>query len=458
MILPLILLAAATASAQVRLPQYHRQVLPNGVVLIVMPKADVPLVSIRVAVKGGLESDPAGTAGVASITAESLRRGTAKRTADEFSRELDALGATFRAGVDHQSTYVISESLAKDFEKGLDLVLDAITRPTFPESEMKKVFAQAIDEAKSIRDDPDSAARVYYTNFYFGSAHPYGQVADELALAKITRQTVVDYHKRMYAGRNMIVVIAGDVETSKAAATAAKAFGTIPAGQAYEWKKAEAPRPAETQVAIVDKPDATQTQVKIGMPGMDRRHPDRTALWLVNTLFGGRFTSILNDELRVNSGLTYGAGSQFDRTHLPGRITISTFTATENTGKTVDRAIELLRNLAKQGITAEQLASAKAYLKGTYPRQALETADQIAAILSEIELFALNRGEVDDLFSRIDAVTVEKANQVAKTYLGTDKLKILLLGNAAKIAPEVKKYDADPLTVSIGAPGLRVTH
>jgi predicted Zn-dependent peptidase len=96
-------------------------------------------------------------------------------------------------------------------------------------------------------------------------------------------------------------------------------------------------------------------------------------------------------------------------------------------------------------------------LKGTYPRQSLETADQIAAILSEIELFELNRGEVDDLFSRIDAVTVEKANEVTRRLFGADKLTILLLGNASKIAPEAKKYDPNPVTVSISAPGLRVT-
>ena len=180
------------------------------------------------------------------------------------------------------------------------------------------------------------------------------------------------------------------------------------------------------------------------------------AVWLVNTLFGGRFTSILNDELRVNSGLTYGARSIFDRAHLPGRITISTFTATENTGKTTERALQLLDRLGKQGITAEQLQSAKAYLKGTYPAQALETPDQLAAIVSDIELFDLNRGEVDDLFSRVDAVTLEKANEVARRYYGSGKVRILLLGNAAKFEDVAKKYDPKPVRVSITSPGIRL--
>jgi predicted Zn-dependent peptidase len=448
---------ASVALADVRLPQYTRQVLPNGIVLDVMPRRDVPLVTIRVTIKGGLESDPESTGGLARITAEALRRGTSRRTAEQFSHELDSLGATFNARVTEQSTEISTEFLARDFDKGLDLLLDAVLSPSFPESELKKLLAQRIDEVRALKDNPDAAANSYYRNFFFGGTHPYGKPVDELTLSRITRDAVAGYHKRMYAGRNMIVVAAGDVDAANATAAIAKAVAGVPAGQMYLWKKAELPTRAETQVAIVDKADATQTQILIGMPGIDRRDPNRIALWLVNTLFGGRFTSILNDELRVNTGLTYGARSQFDRNHLPGRITIATFTATENTGKALDVGLALLRKLAENGITTEQLSSAKAYLKGTYPAQALETPDQLAGVLSDIELFDLNRAEVDDLFSRIDAVTVEKANEMARRYYGASALAILLLGNASKFAPQVSGYDADPVHVSITTPGLRVT-
>lgn len=447
---------AAAAHADVRLPKYTRQVLPNGVILDVMPRRDVPLVTIHVAVRGGLESIPEEVGGLAQVTAEALRRGTARRTSEQFSLELDSLGATFGTYVTEQATEVTTEFLAKDFDKGLDLLLDALLHPVFPEAEIKKLVARRIDQSKALKDNPDAAATNYYRNFFFGTGHPYGKPVDELTLARISREQIAAYHKRFYTGRNMIFVIAGDVDAAAAGAAVAKALERVPAGQLYEWMKGELPKRSSTRLAIIDKPDATQTQILIGLPGIDRRNPDRVALWLVNTLFGGRFTSILNDELRVNTGLTYGARSQFDRAFLPGRITISTFTATENTGKALDLAVNLTRKLAENGITAEQLSSAKAYLKGTYPAQALETPDQLASILSDIELFELNRGEVDDLFSRIDAVTVEKANEVARRYLNVNGLAILLLGNAAKIAPQVGRYDAAPVRVSITAPGLRV--
>jgi predicted Zn-dependent peptidase len=254
----------------------------------------------------------------------------------------------------------------------------------------------------------------------------------------------------------MIVVVAGDVEPKVTVEKLKGLFDDVTPGVAYPWKKAAVPAAKGVKLAIVDKPDATQTQFRIGVPGIDRTHPDRIALWLVNTLFGGRFTSILNDELRVNTGLTYGAYSQMDQNHLAGALTVSTFTKTETTGKAIDVAISLMQRLASQGITAEQLESAKAYVKGRYPPNALETASQLASKLSEIELYDLTRAEVDELFARIDAVTLDEANRVAKKYYMPENTKVLVLGNADQFKSNLQKYDKDPVTISVSEPGLRI--
>jgi predicted Zn-dependent peptidase len=156
----------------------------------------------------------------------------------------------------------------------------------------------------------------------------------------------------------------------------------------------------------------------------------------------------------VNTGLTYGAGSSLDATREPGAITISTYTRTETTGKAMDLALDVLKRLNEKGITEEQLASAKAYVKGTYPRQALETSDQLANVLGDIELYGLNRGEVDDLFSRIDSVTLERANAAARKYYRQENLTFVVLGNASKIREAVKKYAPQVKEVSIKEPGF----
>jgi len=139
---------------------------------------------------------------------------------------------------------------------------------------------------------------------------------------------------------------------------------------------------------------------------------------------------------------------------LAGSIVITTFTKTETTAKAIDMALETLRRLGEKGITAEQLTSAKAYFKGTYPPARLQTADQLAAILGEFEIYGLGRDEVDDLFSRIDAVSLEQANAAARKYYKSENLTFVLLGNAAKIREAAAKYAPKVVEVSITKPGI----
>jgi len=449
----LLFVAATPLLAQVKLPPYTRHVLSNGVVVDLMVKSGVPLAGIRVQIKGGIEAEPAGLAGLSSVTAQLLRKGTARRSADQFSEELDSLGGSFQQGFADQyasATTISAEFLTKDFDHGLDLVSDAVLHPSFPEAEVRKLISQRVDAVKAAKDNPQQAIGPYYQAFFFGPGHPYGHPPDESTLGRIRRDDIVDFHKRLYCGRNLVLIVTGDFDPAAVQPKIAKAFGEAPAGTAFEWRAASPP-PPQAKLLLVDKPDATQTYFYIGQPGVDRRNPDRTKLLILNTLFGGRFTSMLNDALRVNSGLTYGAGSTVQQVRLPASIYISTYTKTDTTGRAMDMALDVLKKLSAQGITAEQLASAKAYIKGTFPAQRLETSDQVAGVLADMELYDLGRDEVDDFFSRIDGVTLEQANQAARKYFRPDGLTFVVLGNAAKIRDVVKKYAGQMVEVPITA-------
>jgi predicted Zn-dependent peptidase len=430
-----------TAAAQVKLPPYSRDVLPNGTVVYLVQKTGLPLVSFHVVVKGGNESEPEGLAGLAQVTAGLLRRGTAQASADQFNEELDSLGGTFGAAVNEQATAVSAEFLKKDFDRGMALVADAVLHPAFPEAEVKKALARAADGLKAVKDNPGGSIGQYYETYFYGATHPYGRVADEASVDRIRRQDIVGYHDRLYVGKNLIVVVAGDFDPAAAKRRVAETFGAAPAGDAYRWAEDHPPiANGGNRVLLVDKPDATQTYFIIAQPGVRRSTPDRVPLTLVNTLFGGRFTSMINEELRINTGLTYGASARVEMNRLTGGIYITSYTKTDTTAKAVDLALEVLKRLHEKGITAEQLASAKAYVKGTYPPQRLQTADQVANILAEMELYGLGRDEVDEYFQRIDAVTLEQANAVIKKYYGSDNLTFVLLGNAAKIRDAAGKY------------------
>lgn len=451
-----LLLASVAVFGQVRLPPFTQQVLPNGVTVDLMPRAGIPLVGFRILVNGGAEAEPAGLSGLASVTAQLLRKGTSKRSAGQFSDELDFLGGTFQTPETTESpaTVITAEFLKKDFERGLDLVSDAALHPTFPEAEVRKLLAQRTDTAKTIKDNPQAAIGMYFAAFFFGPDHPYGRVADENSLSRIQRQDIAAFHTRNYCGKNIIVIVAGDFDPAAVAPKIREAFSNVPAGDAFKPVKAPA-IPSGARLLLIDKPDATQTYFYIGMTGIDRTSADRVKLMLVNLLFGGRFTSMLNEELRVKSGLTYGATSIIQQPRLPGAAIIASFTKTETTEKTIDLAVDVLKRLREQGLTAEQLASAKAYLKGTFPPQRLETTDQIATALSDLAIYHLGKADIDDLFSRIDAVSLDEANATARKYFRDDNLTFVLLGNAAKIRDAVKKYAPKMVEVPITKPGFQ---
>ena len=229
------LLCTLALSAEVKLPPYHRAVLPNGVVVYFMPKSGVPLVNFRIILKGGMESEPQSLAGIASISAQLLRKGTTTRTADQFSNELDSLGGTFREISNEQATIISSEFIRKDFAAGLDLTADAVLHPSLPDAEVKKSLAQNIDSARSIKDNPQAAIRQYFSAFFYGPQHPYGRVSDEASIGRLNRDNIINYIKQTYVGKNMIVIVGGDFDEATAASAVKKVFGEVPAGTAYEW-------------------------------------------------------------------------------------------------------------------------------------------------------------------------------------------------------------------------------
>ena len=460
-------LAISVHAADIRLPAFTHTVLPNGATLDLMPKPGVPLVGFRILINGGAEAEPPNLAGLSSITAQLLRKGTSKRTADQFSDELDFLGGTFQSPEATQSpaSVITAEFLKKDFDRGLDLVSDAVLHPTFPEAEASKLLSQRIDAAKSAKDNPQSAIGLYFASFFFGPDHPYGRVADEASLSRIHRDDIVAFHKRNYSGKNLIIIVTGDFDPAAAAAKVREAFGSVPSGDAFTAAPPPGGREIKTRISsgtqhpaprmlLVDKPDATQTYFYIAQPGIDRTNPDRVKLMLVNLVFGGRFTSLLNEALRVKSGLSYGATSIVQQPRVPGATIIASYTKTETTEKAIDMALDVLKQLADKGLTADQLSSSKAYMKGTFPPQRLETTDQLAAVLGDLDIYHLGKGDIDDLFSRIDAVTLDDANATARKYYQSDNLTFVLIGNAAKIRDSVKKYAPGMTEISISKPGF----
>jgi DNA-directed RNA polymerase len=218
---------------------------------------------------------------------------------------------------------------------------------------------------------------------------------------------------------------------------------TIPDAQTFSGRK----------LLLVDKPDSTQTFFVAGNVGIKRTNPDRVYINVINTLFGGRFTSMLNSELRIKSGLTYGARSSFNERKARGPFLISTFTRNETTEKAIDLMLDVIRRLHEKGITEEELKSAKTYIKGQFP-PTIETSDQLARTLIQFELYGLDESEINGLYAKIDSMTMADAQRVIKQYFPLEDLVFVLIGKGDEIRKVAQKYAQKVDSKSINQPGF----
>jgi zinc protease len=438
----------------VRLPAHEKIVLKNGLTILLMQKQGVPLVNFYAIVKTGAAADPAGESGLASVTAELLHKGTKKRTAEQFAADLDFIGGSFDAGAGSDFTYISAEFLTKDLDKGLDLFSDALLQPTFPQEEVDKLLAQNIDAVKASKDDPDSVLGEYFYGYLFGM-NPYGRPegGDEVTLKNIKRDAIAKFYETNYAPGNMILAVAGEFDTAEMKKKLEATLGAWPAKAAATET---IPVPMEVKgkrLLLVDKPDATQTYFAVGNIGTRVNDPDRVAIRVVNTIFGGRFTSLLNEALRVESGYSYGAYSYFDSRKEPGAFVMGSFTKNATTVPAIDLMLKVLDEFHKNGVTPAQLESAKSYIKGQFPPR-IETSGQLARQIAADEFYGLDDSEINELEARMDEVTPEIANKVIAKHFPLDNLVFVLIGKASEIAPEIKKYAAQEDQGKISDPGF----
>jgi len=445
---------AAGEPAGVKLPPYEKTTLENGLTLIFTEKHDVPLITFHGRIAGGEIVEPTGKEGVASILAELLQKGAGSRDALAFSRAVDSAGGVLRVSAGREGLSVSGDFLARDRKLMLELLSDMLIRPKLAKSEFEKVQQRSVEQIAAAKDNrPNSIIGAYFDAFLFGD-HPYGKTGDETTIAGLSHADVKAFHKNHVGADRAILAFVGDFDAKSMKTDVEKVFG--------KWKKAaenlskvKAVTPLEgRRVLLVDKPDATQTFFWIGNVGVARDDPGRVALDLANTAFGGRFTSMLNTELRIKTGLSYGARSRLTQYREPGTVAITSYTKTESTEEALDRAIQVLKDLEQSGLSDETLDSVKAYVFGLFPLD-LETSNDLAARLTEIEFYGLDDSDVNDYGEQIMSATAEQVKTVIeRVYPAPDHLTFVLIGNADEIREVAKKY-GDVTEMKITAPTFR---
>ena len=433
---------AAASGAGVQLPSYVSATLPNGAVIALVEKRDTPLVSLSATVRGGALGDPPGKEGTASLFSDLIQKGAGERNAAQFAEAIENAGGSLTAGAGTESLTVGASFLARDADLMLELVADLLQRPRLEATEFEQARTLAVQSIVAAKDSDPRALVGSYGDAWLLRGHPYGRAVggSESTLAALELEDVKRYYRDHVGGDRLIVTVVGDFDAAAMASKLERTFGS--------WRKAAATLPVvtaptkvtERTVLLVDKPGATQTYFWLGDVGASRTDPARTAQSVVNTVFGGRFTSMLNTELRINSGLTYGASAGFDRLAQPAAFSISSYTETSKTVQAIDLTLETLARLHRDGLNAEQLQSARSYILGQFP-PTLETNGQIAMRLADMIFHGLGPDDVNEYAARVAKVDADAASSViAQSFPRPEKLALVLIGDAAKIRDAVSKY------------------
>ena len=449
---PLRLLAAAAltavsslVSAGFELPAHERYQLDNGLTVYLMPQKEVPLVHVRLELSAGAIADGK-EHGIAALTADSLLLGSKQYSKEQLEAAVDLRGATLRANADLESAHVVAEYLDKDNAAIWPIFVDAVRNPVFPEAEVSKLRDRRLQELTLAKQSPRQVIDNYFRGLmYTGSVYANPVTGLESTVKAMNRSAVERFYRKHYQPHSAALIVVGDYDSKAMKKQIQQAFGNW-RGERKATVSESAAVPvavpvtvSEARVLLVDKPDAIETTFYIGGAGVARKHPDYNALTVINTILGGRFTSWLNDELRVNSGLTYGARSQFNAMRGGGLFNITTFTAKANTEKAIDLALSTYQRIWTQGIDEATLASAKAYVKGLYPPK-FETAADLADALAMLHQYGMSKAEFDQYLADVEALTLDRANALARQHLPKDKLQFVLIGNAAEIGAVAAKY------------------
>ncbi|HEY3731625.1 MAG TPA: pitrilysin family protein [Steroidobacteraceae bacterium] len=434
--------ADQSAISGVKIPPHQRYTLANGVKLILIPRHDVPLIAFDAVLRGGARLDPPQRAGLSALTAELLTHGAGTRDAFAFADAVEDAGGHFEAGSDSEAIFLHGEFLARDHALMLELLGDALQRPRFEASELDKLRERHIEFIKAAKDSaPQRLIGLYGRSLLFGE-HPYGRAVggSETTLGTITREEVQGFYRSEFGADRLTLVFAGDFEPSALKSAVSAAFAS--------WHKAPAalpplsvpPRVHGRRVLLIDSPGATQTYIWIANVGVARSYPQRAALDITDTAFGGSFGSMLTQALRVQSGLSYSAHANFHRGSVAAEFAISTFTQTESTARAIELALQTLSTLKGKGVSDVRVQSARSYLLGQYAL-GFETAADWAGTLADLDLYGLPDSYIDDYRAQLTQVSATEANRVvAAAYPDSEDVDIVLIGDAARIRAEVAKF------------------
>lgn len=415
-VMPAVLLLLLAGPAQAVGPLAHREVLPNGAVLLVAERPAIPIVVVRVGLPGGAVHDPADALGVANLTAELLTRGTARRSGPELDRAIEFVGGSLEAGAGSDGAAVTLSVLKKDLALGLDLLAEVLRQPTFPADELARKVTDIQGALRRSEQEPDTVAARELGRMMF-PGHPYGRPVSGTieSVGKLTREQVTAFHQRHYRPDEANIVVVGDVTVGEIRRELLQRLAgwAAPPVPVAPVPKPPLAGPAEERKIVRD---LTQTTVLLGRPAIRQDDPDYFPLTVATYVLGGGSASRLYTRVREERGLAYSVYSSLLPARYGASYLVSLQTRTDGVGEAVGLTRVEMARFGREPVAPRELSLAKSYLIGSFPMR-LDTSGKLARFLGAVEESGLGLDYPERYKERIARVTAADVQRVAAKYL-----------------------------------------
>ncbi len=422
-------------------PAIEKTTLPNGLRIWTVRHTQVPLVAFTLLVRSGAAFDPAGKEGLAAFTADMLDEGSRDRSAIEMHEALAKLGAQFDTDIGSDATVASVTVLSRFAARALELLSDMVARPALRDADFTRVRQLRLHRLTQVKDVPAAVADRAFLKLIYG-AHPYGHspMGTEASVAGVTADDVRAFHRRAIRPSVSTLIAVGDCDHAAIVKLAADAFGDWTGSGAAEIAAAGA-LPQAARIHVVSRPNAPQSELRIGQVAVGRDTPDYHPLVVANTILGGQFVSRINLNLREDKGLTYGARTAFEFRRLSGPFVLQASVDTAGTARAVQESISEIAGIRGQRpATAAELELGIAALTRGYARS-FETGEQIGRAALQLAVYDLPDDYFEQFVPRIERVTTDDVSRVMTRHLDPAKLTTLIVGDLDVVGPEIARLD-----------------
>ncbi len=428
---------AGRGSREFTLPEVKTFALRSGLKVHAVPKPEIPLVEIHFVFPFGAEADPAGKGGLADLMAEMLTLGTQKRPAAQLAVEVDALGATFSAHSAWESTALHLSGLSEDWEKLIELLLEVYTQPAFASQEFDQLQKRRMAGLVQQKDEsPVIADEVFEEILFQGTPYDHPVYGTLNSVPHLRCEEAEEFYRRRFSSEGCFLVVVGNFPVDDCLRWVEAQFPSARDVLPVQGKDFVPAHPGRTRTRIIDRPDLTQSQIRLGHMGIHHAHPDFLSFEVMNyALGGGGFSSRLMQKIRSERGYTYGIRASLEPRKRPGPFVISTFTPTATTFPCVQEILTVVQSFIAQGATDQERSEAVNFLTGSYPLR-FETLSQIAQKVIQAEVHGLGLEYLSTYPGRVEGVTREEMTHAARKHLHPEEMLLLIVGRAANFREE----------------------